>query len=390
LGYTRILLKQKKGQFLCKRLEVQFSDSYIDKLPLFSGYYKLDETLKADDRQIYRSEVDEIAFFRYCNKNEAFIFNYIAGAYDSDNLTDIIKSNKICDVDYFDHYLMQSATTKGYNILDTNPLDWLTRNINYNNFLYPVDYFTLKCADCKPETCNGVCGSNDENECICNKTKDGYGRRCQLTNKPCNLIQVDSQTSKFDSYTLPFEKTAIDISSSFKILRSSEGDIAYTYARPMYGFDYKNGYMDILVYEGRRYYLFNLHYNNINISDSSNAMTEIADLVIQLGDIDFYKTFIKLSNVYYMSDPIDVYTPSDRIDPVGLNWYNVDKKRNDFAHFDNWYKFDKKGDEFWSEGTQIDTVLVCAECDYDKDHGFYCPIDYGNCTKNKICESYYD
>jgi len=362
-GYGKIQALQDKGEFMCKRIRAQFSDSYVSDLPLNSGHFKLNNDLMVDGRHVYQFEDDSSVFFRYCKNINSFVFGRIEQKYENeDDLLGLIKSKEYCKVGNPDYYIMRSAETEEYNILAVETSNWRTRKNYWSNFMYPVDYFTLWCTDCNFETCgNGVC--NDNNDCICD---DGtYGLQCQFLNGPCDSIQVDSLTQGFQPVTTPIDNITHDVSLSFKMLYTSDGKIQYVYARPMYG-SMNDGHMDFLVFLGRRYFLFDVNYT---------GLTEVADLFAS-GDIDIYN-IVDNYDVYYMSDPIDIFTPSDRIDPVGLNWYEVVKTTAGISIAD-----------IWSQGVQIDTVLVCADCVNYTDYGFLCPLDYSKCTEDNVCESF--
>jgi len=372
--YVYIHYYQHKGKYQCKRLRVQLTDSYIHKLPLFSGFYKMVDVI-VDSRHVFvdeNSDIGQLAYFRYCQKEKAFVFNILDEPYNDNNLTKIIESNDICEVSDQANY-MQSAETQGYDIMETNPSDWMIRKNSFTNYFYPVDYFALTCADCTPETCNGVCGGENKNECIC---MNHYGVFCEFNNGPCDSIQINTDTPKFDSHNIPFDnRTTHTVSSSFKMLRTSDGNIAYFYAKPMYGYDHQDGYMDFLFYSGRRYYLVDLKHTDSGMPNSTDNLTKIADLVSSGVDITDTTPW-NSSHPYYMSAPIDIDTPSDRIDPIGLNWYKVDKNYADYSN--------------WEQGIQIDTVLACADCVDFPGHGFLCPHDYSKCTADNVCESFYE
>lgn len=138
--YAVLWQKQRNPDYLCQRLEVQFGDGFYRILPLFSGHFELRKDLWGDFRYSYADELSGQSFFRYCRSEEAWLF----AIHDSDEDFVTTLFHLVCDTSA---WISKSPETAGFNILENDAMSWQTTTDKLNFILYPVDYFTLRCAE---------------------------------------------------------------------------------------------------------------------------------------------------------------------------------------------------------------------------------------------------
>lgn len=333
-GYSYIMTNQPNA-YLCQRLQVQFGDAFYSSLPLFSGIFVLTEDQRLDGRVVYHDEITGQSFFRYCKDEQAWVF--------SEGVD--IEDPQVCGSAYF---ISKSASTAGYDILQVDPSSWQTTKSINNNFLYPVEWFSIRCADCDDSNCGGTCV---ENVCVCGDKL--FGESCQFTEPPCPEISYDRRTSDFfgdDEF----------YSSDFFLLTNDDGSPFTVYNKPVYYYYFSEDQVaDLLVSNGRRYFLTTYYPQN---EVASEVDMQISLLQYFDGWHGYYDWLAPdadgkpnpginlLAPPTYISDPMDVRTATDQFSPLGMAWTRVNLNVNDAL------------ETAFRPGPPVDTVLVCTIC----------------------------
>lgn len=232
LGVFALILHQEEmGQFDCRRIEVQFGDGFITLLPVFSGIYTYQREFH-NGRPIYIDERGR-AVFRYCKNGKGGILSFAETGYWAFNIRPNVTSpiDDICT-----NYLSRSPDTKGYSVLDLPANGWLAKHRTTDSVEYSTDYFSLRCADCDPSTCNGDCV---EDKCECTSESGRFGSHCQFTEPPCEETDYDRRTS-------PFSGAGNTYSSDYYLLRNAENEVSFAYNRPIYHYVIGDDEVDIL------------------------------------------------------------------------------------------------------------------------------------------------
>jgi len=381
---------QDRGKYDCEKIEVQFGDGYITILPVFSGIYTFEKgpSQKDDDKRLNRPvywDKQRGAAFRYCRKDDSGALSFANSGYWVFNilLDDVKTVGDMCE-----NFISRSPDTKGFDLLEHPGRSWLTKRRLNDTVQYEVDFFQLRCADCKDETCNGKCVNG---ECKCNSNQ--YGFNCQFTDPPCPKTDYDRRTK-------PFSGVGDDYSSKYTLMRNRDNSTFYSYNRPVYYFTWDDGMMDILLNFGRRYFLFDFLATKVKGAVSGYKTVEGKDpipiintsvIVDHLTGFHPWYDWVKpiystgkfnstqqnkdiFPSIYkvpvFVSDPIDVGTQTDSLSPLGLGWKRINQqvisKRNYFDMF--------------SIGASVDTVLLCSRCS----DGSPCR-NGGTCQRNETC-----
>jgi hypothetical protein len=365
-GYSIIYIRQENGTYLCNRFEAQFGDGAWALLPAFSGTFNNWINPKREaDRWVYIDEVSEIAStFRYCRNVKSWVFAvfsdnpYSQPGNDSDTFYD-----EICDKNT---WLIKSPSTQSFSVLFEDSSNWLTTTENYqsNTLLYPVDHLTMICLDCSSDTCNQQGGSCQYDYskslntiCVCN---DGYyGNQCQFDSSSlCGSITFDANTS-------PFSLGSTEYPSSYTLVDDDNGDFLSFFGKAVYAFVYPEGhsfygFVDLIAFYGRRYFLLEVnwltHFPNATVDKAASSVVQRLQEERESG----YWFDDNITFPVFVSEPLDIGTPQDRLTPTEIGWYLV--KRDSF------------GIPF-ALGSSIDTKLVCEQCN---NNGVLC--------ENGVCE----
>ncbi|KAL3926249.1 MAG: hypothetical protein SGBAC_013550 [Bacillariaceae sp.] len=279
------------------------------------------------------------AVFRYCANGDGGIFSFAESGYwvfnvRADDTTPI--------ADMCTNYISRSPDTKGYDILEQPGNQWLAKHRLTDSVEYLTDYFSIRCADCDPSTCNGEC-VNDE--CVCSEA-GRFGLHCQFTEPPCEETDYDRRTSPFSG------------AGNTYVIGDDE-------------------------HESRRYFMFYLTPSLVDGIQNVSEDIDVALLADYLENFHPYYDWIEPEYVkgqngttpfhvpVFVSDPIDIGTATDNVSPLGLSWARVNGVQlNSENYFD-----------IFLRGGGIDTVLLCATCSENSP----C-LNNGVCNANSSCQ----
>eukprot|EP00980_Cylindrotheca_fusiformis_P006925 scaffold1442_cov128-Cylindrotheca_fusiformis.AAC.46 len=369
-GYTVIFRYQRRGKFLCSRMEVQFGDSFWSELPLFSGVYTVDKAKRENRRLVYGDEDTngETAIFRYCFSEKAFVFGPFDDSANYTSLDDYY--DEICDPS---SYYVKSPTTESFDLLEARATDWSVVRSDDANLVYPVDHLFMQCLDCENGSCNqplgGSCGK--DSKCICNE--GFFGNQCQFIGRQiCNVVEFDH---RYDPFPVPGD-TAFP--SQFQLVRGEEGLSLYR-GKAVYAFVYPEGdpsfgLLAALVYLGRRYYFLQCDWMTLFPQESLDGATA--------KFIEYLRENLKQGYGYdrtalfplFVSEPLDAASSRDTPTPANVGWFYTTQ--------------DIYGTNL-AVGAPISTRLLCDRC--NEHEGQYC--EYGGRCNNEaevcVCDDFF-
>ena len=157
-----------------------------------------------------------------------------------------------------------------------------------------------------------------------------YGVSCEFQD-PCPIVSLD--TTKEDSLSplMIAEWSGFQGYDHFGFTQIADNAIGkmnfQVYERPVYIKSYPSyTFFYVMMFTGRRWI----------ITDSSTFNDDVLDVDYDASNIEHIKEFLSSrfhaywSNFkpLYISDPVDMNTPTDAVTPVGLNWYVALKGKN--------------------------------------------------------------
>ena len=320
IGYGCVVAGQRSGKFLSQSLRVQFGDEYIPFLPLFSGVYLLTKGLVVDGRVVYLAQEGGLGMFAYCKKEKAWTFSMVA--LDS------------CD------WLAKSPETHSFDIASTTPSEWLVKTNAFTgepSTAMPIPSFSLSSNDCSRDRSLCVMGTCRDNQCVCDEGR--FGIRCE-SNYPCLRLQIDFRT--------PFFPTDFGhLPTQYDLLLDAHNHPVQVYDKPVYVSEQLDvGFFEVLLFQGRRWILTDTDLLNVTTPAERKSSMELVEYLSE----KYVGTYTHTPS-YFISDAMDIGTPSDSYTPVGLKWYRI-RPDLDEAFFN---EMDK---------TQpLKTAMLCAVCD---------------------------
>jgi hypothetical protein len=381
-GYSVMYGWQRNGIYLCNRIEVQFGDAAWTWMPLLSGVYSLDKSRRANDRFIYTDEVSGTNMFKYCDNEKAWVF----GWEEEEFLYDI------CN----DFWVMKSdPETTTFSIMDIPNSNWLIRS-QHSNGTVPVDHLVMRCIDCKDDTtCDaegGSCVNTPEvagsQVCACNPNFTGNECQFNAYTTVCDSITYDRRFGPFDG------QNGVSYGESFQLIKDpGTGEMMELFGKAAYSYTPENpntlnyGWLDLVAFFGRRYYLLEINWSE-NFPDASAST--IGPLYVEyLRSFQAEHGWVLDGNTSYpvfVSEPLDLRTAQDTLIPTNLDWFHTAS--------------DKSGLPLRPGAPVISgTRLVCEQCDeYELSCGqFGTCVNisgwFGSCECNKgyigpACELY--
>jgi hypothetical protein len=362
--YAIVVLQQRSGKFLCKRIFVQFGDAHRPDLPQWSGIYVQGSYL-VNGRVVYVDPKGQSkARFAYCDKENAWTFS--AGLhpskYDRDKgILELEETSDPCD------YWVKSPETRTFDITETATSPWMIHLIDSNDIL-PLELFYLECSDCDAHgstsitSCSGH-GACVNNQCVCDPGRTGH--YCEY-GKHCSHLELDERTLPF-----PFSNSGVfRPSTSYELLleNATSGAPVMVHNKPVYVAEVPSqpDMLNIILFTGRRWGIA------LNVELTDTNLQSKTDLPRYLTT-DFHG-WLSRYHVYFFSGPMDVGTPSHALsNPSDLPWYRARKwwKNGDKTH----YKVDSNH--------PTNTVLLCSDCQSLTNDCF----NGGECRRNNPTEN---
>lgn len=309
IGWCYVVYGQATGKYIrCNTISVQFGDAFHPDLAHFSGIYSVSSSNLG--RPIYVEQKPQIeakyhgqAIFAYCHAENAWTFSFAEK--DGDKVDPC-------------NWVAKTIETETFDISTIPASDWNV--LSSENVEVPFTHFSLVCNDCEhqtKDTCSNA-GQCVSNTCVCNE--DRFGINCQYE-KPCDTVEVDTSKEPFVG----------DWSEIFDLLQLAlpriEADkyrihSIKVYDRPVYSSQHDDGSFHLILFTGRRWVLIN--------SDSARLRnglnTNWQDVVEWLESFHGYYSEYTVS---YISSPTDVFTPSDTVSPLELQWFGTKSTNNE-------------------------------------------------------------
>ena len=309
IGWCYVVYGQATGKYIrCNTISVQFGDAFHPDLAHFSGVYAA--TSSNLGRPIYVEQKPQIeakhhgqAIFGYCHTENAWTFSFA----DKDG-------NKVDPC----NWVAKTVETETFDISTIPASDWNV--LSSESVEVPFTHFSLVCNDCEHQTkdaCSNA-GQCVSNACVCDEGR--FGLNCQYE-KPCETVEVDTSKEPFVgdwSETFDLIQLAVPRIEADKYRIHS----VKVYDRPVYSSHHDDGSYHLILFTGRRWVLIN--------SDSAGLRngldTDWQDVVEWLEEFHGYYSSYSVS---YISSPTDVFTPSDTVSPLELQWYGTKSTSNE-------------------------------------------------------------
>jgi hypothetical protein len=308
-GWLGIVARQNKGGYLSQTVFVQFDDEFSPELGTFSGLYRIGETRRgvfSTSRVEYVEIRSGKASLGYCENKGIWTLSI---------------THDPCS------WLAKSSDSTSFDILDTLSSEWFSKDTNGNR-VAPMQHFEMSAhgGGRDQNECGGH-GSVDEKDKKCECDGDWFGLKCEFL-EPCESLAVDIRREGFLSGSREW-------SLSYDILRTNTGKLLEVYDHPVFFND--TGRFQIILFAGRRWVLFEW-------VDNTGAGLEAYLREFHAHFTDFNASFI--------SEPMDVGTPTDALTPVGLEWFFP---RNGMTP--------QGGIQSVDSTRASDALLLCAVCD---------------------------
>eukprot|EP00559_Dactyliosolen_fragilissimus_P000063 CAMPEP_0184874166 /NCGR_PEP_ID=MMETSP0580-20130426/42242_1 /TAXON_ID=1118495 /ORGANISM="Dactyliosolen fragilissimus" /LENGTH=891 /DNA_ID=CAMNT_0027377145 /DNA_START=1139 /DNA_END=3811 /DNA_ORIENTATION=+ len=345
-----IVLKQMKGGYLCPNIYVQFGDEILPDLGVFSGMYAIDYKKIIDNRVVYVEQRDLTLFekakpatFTFCTEEESWLFNYDDDSEHSPTKDKCEWKAKSDSVDV--------SNSESYDIMLSNS-HWYARN--KRDIEIPLQHFSMKCIYCSSDVdCGGaergICTKN--HACHCN---EGYfGNFCDLE-VICKSVVVDENFGIFRGNRLLADKYAP--------MKDDNGAMIKAYGRPVFSSSNQttatDDSEDMILYTGRRWILTSS--DAISVDNFSGRNISLKKFIST-----YFHAYWSKYSAYFMSEPVDVDTPKNILEPVNIRWYHASIKK----------------EEGYIQTTALekDSSFICATCSSEN----LCA--YGNRCINETC-----
>jgi hypothetical protein len=296
IAWGFVTKEQQSGKYLCQTLYVQFDDALVPSLGTFSGFYDLSVSesrgflSSAHVKYVERRSRGRAAF-GYCKSSQTWTLTYREPEFNDES---DIEETDPCN------WRAQSSKTISFDLTTTASDEWRARDAEGTT--QAMQHFLLVCYDCSDVFCgdNGSCGQTiDTNKCQCDEGY--YGLRCEFQD-PCSVLTTDERTEVFLGTR--------EWSSSYEILRQSNGNLVEAYSRPVFVSEYSEGLYDIILYTGRRWV--------VTYSDFLSEVTSKESLTEFLLHVHGYFSDLKVA---FISEPMDQDTPQDAATPLGLSFF---------------------------------------------------------------------
>ena len=376
VGYGIIAANQEQGTYLCQLLLLQTGDAFQPEYAAFSGVYK-QAGFTLGRRMAYIDVHTGTALIAYCETETAWTFGrYVGNEVDPDHPPDLSQADPCLA------WKAKSSQTETFDVTTATDIPWLLSTVD--DRLETFAHFVLRCNDCEYVTsANGSCsGRGTCRDHICTCPEEFVGHHCEF-DAPCEQLTCDSRHGPFPTMD------ELEMPNEYALLRRAHGDARpfFKYDRPVYiGEVMENGgqpYWMLLIFSGRRWIVtasfwlpsFQEGDPDVGIINSNVTMNEI------IYNVDRYHAFWYPFLADFMSDPMDVATPTDALTPTGLAWYRTlatqrpgDKDPSSPGYY---------GPAYVDETYGVDTKLVCPFCNSD---GNPCSFA-GRCNETTaICE----
>ena len=345
-----ITLKQMSGAYLSQTIYVQFGDEFDPAFSTFSGLYEINGSKELDNNRVgyylkYPGPFAEAAKFGYtfCAGEGVWAFSYD---------DDFSVAPNICNLK------ARSPVSDSFDLSSTAdlPWAWVDPKSKREPPLQRFSMTTMQGYSGKRCLIDSDCGDRftcESNACVCKD--EWYGLNCEFL-APCEMLEGDTRLDGFvDSRPR---------SNSYKLLRDPiTNRMIEAYYRPVFVSDKTDeGSYDLIFFTGRRWALTNT--NRFTTETGLEDESEIA-AYMESGFHAYWSDY----TILFMSDPVDVDTPTDSATPIGLRWYHADSR----AEF-------TQGKQLARTNQLSGAILLCAICD---DH--HNPCFYGNSCSNGTC-----
>ncbi|CAB9518999.1 Notch ligand involved in the mediation of Notch signaling (By similarity) [Seminavis robusta] len=381
IPYFVLVSRQWRGDYVCRNLYVQFGDAYLPELAYFSGRYTIASVdlvnsvrTRTEFRPVYFDSSEQLRL-AYCGQESAWVFSLR-------NATDH------CD------FIVKSSPTTAFDVASLKGSTWYSYNYETENVV-PADWFFIGCNDCvRDETqCTddaGICLNTGA--CVCHPGRMGIN--CQFPDPTCDTLTLDARTDP-----LPLEE-GVTFPESYGLYRlpGEKEKVFELNNHPAYLSKFQKAGVknttDFMFFTGRRWVIFSARQPGETIPESTSSSQTHPALPNRYAEMLIAKLFERIPNEthsienadefvwyyrpYFFSEPVDFGTPSDVLEPLGLNWFRAVHQHHGLG-FDGWVT---------DESQPLQTNFICAECN-DRTNPCYNDFQCENSTETCLCDEFY-
>eukprot|EP00566_Odontella_aurita_P007972 CAMPEP_0113543680 /NCGR_PEP_ID=MMETSP0015_2-20120614/10288_1 /TAXON_ID=2838 /ORGANISM="Odontella" /LENGTH=683 /DNA_ID=CAMNT_0000443857 /DNA_START=197 /DNA_END=2248 /DNA_ORIENTATION=- /assembly_acc=CAM_ASM_000160 len=399
-GFGVIVHEQRTGQFLSPdTIFVQFGDSFDPFISAYSGVYVKTSKMIAGRAAYVKNKGMHISMIAFCKEEKTWTWvqndEYFWLLDDKDSLEEDDHRIDPCA-----GWRVKSEETDSYDIRE--PSAWFVLN-RASDTPQKFDHFYLASNDCsegEKSLCSSKHGSCENNVCACNPGR--YGLNCEFE-EPCLALSVDLRQHSFP------EIDALDVldvvSDDYELLHNTNGMPVEVYHRPVYVAEYTTQRFDVLLFTGRRWVITDtdgMHEFRHRLDNTTQiTRAALADYLLNTFHAGHSLPF----SHYFVSEKMDVGSPSDALTPTGLKWYKAREKPNQISKLGPEFSdpiFDEEEVSSWfsesiiispQQAILVDTVLICSVCGKDNSclNLHDCIVETGVCNcrpgyLGKLCE----
>ena len=347
--------RQNDGELRSKNIYVQFGDDFSADLATFSGLYAFDppKSLIRGERSQYllsnSGRFNNAARFAYCERSQTWTFSY-----DRDSGWG----------DPCDSPLVESSQSLSYEITDLafgtwffhDPTSFRTLPLQRFSMRNQEEFVNKRCSF--PDDC----GDATRFDCIdrkCACATGWFGLSCHFR-EPCAKVETDERFGPFDRNRHWNPKLEI-------VNDRVSGRPIQVYNRPVYTDTGKGDGFDLLIFTGRRWEVL----ERPNILREDGSFFNHSSIQSSSLSGEFHGFWSDYESIF-ISDPVDILTPTDLATPVGLRWHRARPTTQDSGGNTIRPSHDNRA---------IEAVLICASC------GEHNPCFHeGECNKDEKCE----
>ena len=359
-GFTRH--NQTSGFYLCKTLLVQFGDDLRPELGTFAGLYDLQHpsglSLQSQHVQ-YIERLSGHARFAFCETNSYWTVQW------KDSPEGSFPASP-CDGWY-----VRSSQTASFDITQAVTDVWFVRDALQRELI--LEPFFLHCYECgntlSAKSTSQCTGRGTCSNAVCTCDEGWFGFRCEFIT-PCPALDFDARTSF--GMGIPGFKPHEELDDGLQILTDDQSSIpVQAYSRPIYIGYLLSGHYTVIFFSGRRWVATHTgllpSLNQTHLLLGKEAGRE--EILGFFTNNSFHAHWSNFA-VEYLSEPMDLGTPSSQNSPESFGWYEAEAKT----------AITQVEIQGVNQGRPFDTRLICATCD-----GEFNPCFFDGVCLNSTC-----
>ncbi|CAB9522004.1 expressed unknown protein [Seminavis robusta] len=356
IRWVLVRFKQTGGEYLCGTIIVQMGDELRPEMGTFSGLYDLtnaDGLIFSSRHVQYTDRAAGGTRFVYCADNGYWVLQWkssLDGQFPTSTCQD---------------YYARSSKTSEFDLTKVVDIQWYVRDeFKRETVLEP---FFLHCFDCghtyNADTGDHCSGRGTCSNAVCSCDQGWYGLRCEFL-QPCPKLQLDARVS---GSFLKNNEIALHLEGGLDILMDKSQNpprLIEAYNKPVFAGHLLHGHHLLVFYTGRRWVsthtgLISPSANWTQFNSKETALQEL----IKFFD-NFHGHWTNYA-VEFISEPMDIATPADAPQPIGILFYEAITKSS----------INQTEIQAPNEARPTEARMVCG----------YCNDDFNPCHFDGVC-----